>query len=333
MAASAPKLSVIIVTRDRPDALAMTLDSLRVRADEARFEVVVVANGSGEQTRRMLATVSEPAVRVVETEQVCLSRARNIGLAAASAPVILFLNDDNPVPAGTISDHARFHRERAEREALVFGDVRGDAASRTSPFMRWLEDESRIRWDPDFDGAGEVPAHNFRGGNTSVKAEFVRAAGGFDERLEFGCDDIELGWRLERLGARAFYDPALVVAHHHPSTLEQMVARLRNDGRARRLLCEWHPQVELPRRPGLRHRVKAGTLNALLAGGLRAKPVLHETWRFLCHEAYREACWGEPDAGPPHVRIGAALARRAYRDDEGQGTVQASSTSSLSASP
>lgn len=314
MAASLPELSVIVVTRDRPDALAMTLDSFWARRDEARFEVVVVANGSGEGTRRLLGSASEPPVTVVATDEVCLSRARNLALAAARAPVVLFLNDDNPVLPGAIAGHARFHRERPGQEALVFGDIRGDEASRASPFMRWLEDESRIRWDPDFAGAGEAPAHNFRGGNTSVKAELVRSVGGFDERLDFGCDDIELGWRLEKTGARAFFDPELQVAHHHPTTLEQMVARLRNDGRGRRLLCEWHPEVDWPRRPGARHRAKAAALNALLACGVQGAPVRHKTWRFLCHEAYREAFWGEADPGSPHVRIGAGLARRAYAD-------------------
>ena len=308
---------MIVVVVDRRDAIAMTLDSLEAHAGEAAFETLVVANGSGPETLSLLqARAGGPAdVRILPTEEVCLSAARNLGLAEARAPVALFLNDDNPVLAGTLASHAAFHRDHPESEALVFGSVTGDEASRTTPFMRWLEDRSKIRWDPDFDGAGDAPAHNFRGGNTSAKIEFIRAAGNFDERLQFGCDDLELGWRLEKMGARAFYEPAIGVAHHHPTGLEQLVMRLRRDGRARRQLCEWHPEVELPRQPGARHRVKAAALSTLTAARIGGDRVREETWRFLCHQAYREACWGEPDPGAPHVRIGARLAARAYRDE------------------
>jgi GT2 family glycosyltransferase len=308
---------VIIVVVDRRDALTLTLDSLAVHAGEAAIETLVVANGSGRETLALLERrAGGPAgIRTIATPEVCLSAARNLALAEARAPVALFLNDDNPVLPGALAGHAAFHREHPEREALVFGSIAGDEATRATPFLVWLEDRSRIRWDPDFAGAGEAPAHNFRGGNTSAKVEFIAAAGNFDERLQFGCDDLELGWRLEKMGARAFFDPAIACAHHHPVSLEQLVSRLRNDGRARRQMCEWHPEVELPRRPGARHHLKAAGLHALGATRLGATRVREETWRFLCHEAYREACWGEADPGYPHVRVGGGLARRAFRDE------------------
>jgi hypothetical protein len=66
--------------------------------------------------------------------------------------------------------------------------------------------------------------------------------------------------------------------------------------------------------------VKAAALGVLQRTGLGGDRVTEETWRFLCHEAYREACWGEADPGTPHVRIGAGLARRAYREEAAQAT-------------
>ena len=51
-------------------------------------------------------------------------------------------------------------------------------------------------------------------GNASVSRRAFQAAGGFDETLQFwGLDDMDLGYRLEKTGARCWHTPRARVAH------------------------------------------------------------------------------------------------------------------------
>jgi hypothetical protein len=115
-----------------------------------------------------------------------------------------------------------------------------------------------------------------------------------------------------------------VVEHYHPVDLLGALERLRDAGRANARFAERHPSRPVTRRPGVRHRIKAGALTGLAAVGLRSARIQHETWRFLCHESFREAFWREVDAKderqdpPPRedLRIGRTLARLASRDED-----------------
>jgi len=187
--------------------------------------------------------------------------------------------------------------------------------SRPTAFMDWLNSGLQF----DFDQIDDPD--NFRGScfytaNVSAKRSFLLANGGFDEGFPHAAlEDIELGLRTERAGLRRVYDVAAVVEHFHPCDLPASLRRMRTLGRSVVILHERVPEWPLPRRPGARRRAKAAVLTALNTVP-RARPrlVRHVTWHFLCHEAFREACWGvEPRAGRA-LRLGAVLARLAARD-------------------
>src|SRR5262245_56955329 len=93
----APRLSVIIATRNRPELLAATLERLcaqSVPADE--YEVVVVDDGSSPPLA-LPDAVGAAAIHLVRTVGVERSAARNAGVAAARGEWILFLDDDMAV--------------------------------------------------------------------------------------------------------------------------------------------------------------------------------------------------------------------------------------------
>jgi cellulose synthase/poly-beta-1,6-N-acetylglucosamine synthase-like glycosyltransferase len=159
----------------------------------------------------------------------------------------------------------------------------------------------------------------------SAKTAFIREAGGFDEGfITAGHEDIDLGLRLQQKGMRLSYDREAVVEHYHPADLPSAIERSRDIGRANARFIQRHPSRPVPRRPGVRHRVKALALTGLAAVGVRHRRVQHETWRFLCHESFREAFWSEVDAmnggrgsqPPQGLRIGRTLARIASRDED-----------------
>lgn len=88
---TAPELAVLVPTRDRPALLAAAVDSALALEDVA-VEVVVVDDGSATP----LQLPADPRLRVIRHPT---SRggaaARNTGLAAATAPHVTYLDDDD----------------------------------------------------------------------------------------------------------------------------------------------------------------------------------------------------------------------------------------------
>jgi GT2 family glycosyltransferase len=318
-------LTLIIPTRDRRAILCETLARLEPQAREVAFEVVVVNDGSTDDTREVVeglaARTPFDLVRLEESGS-GPATARNRGLAVARAPVCLFLDDDTWPREDLLVRHRDFHRRRPEPQAALLGRVVIAPAPPPTPFMRWLAD-THLGYGAISD-AENVGGRHFYSGNVSVKTELVRGVGGFDEGFRTAAhDDIDLGLRLERSGLRLVYDPHAVVEHHQPTDRPRAIDRLLAAGEPLARFTGRHPDWPLARRPGLRHRFKAGTLAALAALGARSPRVQRETWRFLCHEAAREGYWtavdraagrdGQPGDG---LRIGRTLARLASRDPD-----------------
>src|SRR3954453_18483180 len=94
-----PAISVVVPTRDRPEALTVLAGLLaRQTLSAGRFEVIIVDDGSQPPLR---APAGPPALRILRHES---SRgpgaARNTGWRAAAAPLVAFLDDDCAPGAG-----------------------------------------------------------------------------------------------------------------------------------------------------------------------------------------------------------------------------------------
>jgi glycosyltransferase involved in cell wall biosynthesis len=311
-------LSVVIPTHNRREVLAVALSRLEDQADDGRFEVIVVNDGSDDGTAEAVEhrALRSPLPIVLLTQPASgPAAARNRGIGAAHAPVCLSLDDDTWPRPGLVRRHLEFHRRRPEPEAALLGHVTVAERPPPTPFMRWLGGlHLGYQHIADPDDAGGI---HFYSGNVSAKTAFLRDAGGFDEGFASTAhDDIDLGLRLEKRGMRLVYDPDAVAEHHQPTDLMRTVDRMFDGGRALVRFAERHPDHPETRRPGMRHRVKAAALTALAAAGVRSPRVQHETWRFLSHEAMREGYWSAMDgrAPAPGLRIGRTLARLASRD-------------------
>lgn len=312
------ELSVIIPTRNRVEVLMETLERLMGQQTEVAFEVVVVDDGSTDATvarTRSLAERSAAAVRVIEQRSQGPATARNRGIAAARGSACLFLGDDTWPRSDLVERHGLLHRRRPEAHAALLGHVEWAPESRPSPFMQWLNNGVQFDFgqitDPE-----DVPGSCFYTANVSAKTSFLLASGGFDEAFaDAAFEDIELGLRLERAGMRLAYDPDAVVEHFHPYDLPGSLRRMRTLGRSVVILHQSFPDWPLPRRSGLRHHAKAALLTPLnMLPRVRPAILRRATWHFLCHQAFREGCWGVEPRADRLLRTGPALARLAARD-------------------
>ena len=241
-----PALSIVIPSHTRADLLRLCLTSV-ARFAPASTEVIVVDDGS--RGRIVSRAADEFAgVKVVRRARAggfCV--AANAGIAAASAPVVELLNDDAEVTEGWAdSALAWFADARVAAVApLVLQNDPHRSARGLPPLIDTAGDEYDFggfaskrghgsvwatgRCEPAGEGAephvgpgSHRPAHTGRSpeyvfGASACAAfyrrEAVLAAGGFPEHFGAYFEDVDLSFRLRRLGFEIVYDPAAAVWH------------------------------------------------------------------------------------------------------------------------
>lgn len=94
--APTPELSVVICTHNRAPDLRAALDSLSQQLLEAhRFEILVVDNNSGDDTRAVVeGSPIHPRPRYIFEGTLGLCNARNTGWNAARGDIVAYLDDD-----------------------------------------------------------------------------------------------------------------------------------------------------------------------------------------------------------------------------------------------
>ena len=89
------RCSVVIPSYNRLNVLPRAVESVLAQ-DEPDFELIVVDDGSTDGTKAWLAAQTDPRIQVIASERNRgVSAARNLGLAAARAPVVAFLDSDD----------------------------------------------------------------------------------------------------------------------------------------------------------------------------------------------------------------------------------------------
>jgi len=238
-------VSVVVPTYNRMDVLPEVLDAIEGQRGASEFEVVVVDDGSTDDTRAFLAErrFAVPA-RVLCQENRGPAAARNAGVAAAAGERVAFLGDDTVPTQGWLAAHLRAHRERGGGEELaVIGYTRWHPRVRLNPFLRYINEYGlqfgyRIIDDPE-----NVPFNFFYTSNLSLSRRRLLGEP-FDEGFPYPAwEDIEVSYRLAAAGQRLVYEPRAVVLHDHPTTIERFCTRQEKAGYCAVVFHRLHPEL------------------------------------------------------------------------------------------
>jgi glycosyltransferase involved in cell wall biosynthesis len=193
-----PGFSVVIPTYRRRRSLERVLAGIRDQQYPSdRLEVIVVNDGGDDGTVEMVRSLEIGfRLRVLEQPNLGPGAARNLGVEHAASPFVLFLDDDVVPTRGLVAEHASVHRD--SRDLVVMGSMLGDGRERM-PWLRWESVTLAKQYDAMEAGLFRPTPWQFYTGNASLLREHVVRAGGFDPRFR-RAEDIELGFRLERLG-------------------------------------------------------------------------------------------------------------------------------------
>jgi glycosyltransferase involved in cell wall biosynthesis len=201
------KISVVIATRNRAALLDGSLASLRAQLGAPEIEAIVVDNGSTDTTR---AVAEQHGATYLFEAQPNRALARNVGIAAATGEIVLFVDDDVVLPPYFVAAHARAHA------AAIFPHVV------TGPIIN--VPAAGVRPVPTFLNASNA---YFCTCNVSVPRSALEAVGGFDASFDkYGWEDTELGVRLRKFDVRRRFVWEAYLWHIKPPATETLDAAL-----------------------------------------------------------------------------------------------------------
>ena len=240
---AAPFISVIICTRDRPDQLATCLRRLAGQ-EYPRFEVVVVDNAPANDAvkRHVDAGLGGLALRYVREPRPGLSWARNAGIAATSADIVAWLDDDEEPDRHWLAGLARGFARGADI-GCVTGKVLPARLETQAEQMfeqlggycrgRGFSAETFSRHGPQ---SPLYPLPPFGvGANMAFRRDVLERIKGFDVALGAGTPALSgedtLAFALVLLaGYRIAYEPAALVRHYHRAEVDDLGRQLRAYG-------------------------------------------------------------------------------------------------------
>jgi GT2 family glycosyltransferase len=208
------KLSVIAVTIGRLNSAARLFSSL-ARQTCKDFDVIFVhaPDISAEAARKLCGKFSGLTVTLLQSEDTCLSRSRNLALSSAAGDIIAFADDDCAYEPDTVAGVCAAFAAHAGVQVIMGRSVD-------------MEDTDAVR--PKAHPCAPLNKYGvFKDCPSFVhfyKAEVVRAVGKFDEELGVGCgtpfmsgEDTDYAIRALAAGFSVLRVPSVIVRHPNPN--------------------------------------------------------------------------------------------------------------------
>ncbi len=117
------KVSIILPTYNRAHTIERAINSILTQ-DYNEFEVIIVDNGSTDNTKELVESFSDARIRYQRfDEKTGPGAARNYGLSKATGQYIAFLDSDDEWLAGKLGIQVRVLEESSETDSLVYTDM------------------------------------------------------------------------------------------------------------------------------------------------------------------------------------------------------------------
>lgn len=215
-----PLVSIIIPTYNKWEYTAKCLEKLGDNTKGIPYEVIMVDNGSSDDTRQGLSLLGTSVRVQLNESNLGFGRACNQGASMARGKYLVFLNNDTEPQPGWL-------------EAMV-KVVESDSSVAIVGSKLLFPDGTIQHGGVGFFYAAPdpiTPAHlNYkqpaRAGNEMlelkavtaacmlIRSEVFNAVGGFDEAFENGCEDVDLCLKVWESGGRIIYTPQSILIRH-----------------------------------------------------------------------------------------------------------------------
>lgn len=213
-----PTVSVIVPAYNQAIYVSQAIQSV-LKQTYSDFELIVVDDGSTDETPQILAGIRDPRIRVIRQPNAGLSAARNTGLCESSAPLVTFLDADDYFLPDKLEVLSRYLENHSEI---------GFAAGRA----RYVDHTGATILEPAEAPTSLTLPELLSGNPICVSGILLRRTwldrvGVFDEKLR-ACEDWDLWLRLLAAGCHMAWVEHLVVAYRiHPGQMTRQSERMR----------------------------------------------------------------------------------------------------------
>jgi GT2 family glycosyltransferase len=229
--AATRRISVVMVVYMTGAALGESLAC--ALKDQLVGELVVVDNGSTPEDLIYLRQLAERDRRVKLVTghgNIGFARAANLGARAAAGDVLVFLNPDAFLQPGCVAELVReisgrpspcivggrvLNTDRTEQRGARRGDITPITAllSLSGLARQRVLRRYEVHWEDDRvpEGAMEVPT--ISGACFCMRREDFEAVRGFDEKYFLHVEDVDLCWRVRKVGGSVLFHPKAEVIH------------------------------------------------------------------------------------------------------------------------
>jgi glycosyltransferase involved in cell wall biosynthesis len=210
------RASVIIPTYNRAARIGYCLDALRDQDCAHAFEVIVVDDGSTDDTLQVLARY--PEVRAASQTNAGPAAARNCGVREASGEIVLFTDDDcEPFPNWLTEMLKPFDDPDVVGAKGVYRTRQPELAAR---FVQ-IEYEDRYRLMARQTTIDFIDTYS-----AAFRRDRFIESGGYDTAFPVACcEDSELSYRMSARGWRMVFVQTAIVWHQHPATFASYLRR------------------------------------------------------------------------------------------------------------
>lgn len=246
-------MTIVIPTYNRAPMLADVLtDLMQQNAADVPFEVLVVDDGSTDETPQLLAQLmaeSPGCFRYVRQDNSGLNTARNRGASEANDELLVYLDDDVRLPPDFVNEMAAAFKRRPEAGAVA-GRILLQMEAEVPP---WLEGSLRLYLSELDLGESEhllPPPQYPRGACFGVRRRVIDDVGGFVPELDrrgtslISSGEQEFFQRVHRAKVPIVYWPGATVRHRVPPerlTFAYFARRARAQGTSDALLERARP--------------------------------------------------------------------------------------------
>ncbi|CAN7611510.1 glycosyltransferase [Pararhizobium sp. LjRoot235] len=248
-------LSVVIPTYNRAALLEKTLRRLLDIVRDDPVEIVVVDDGSTDNTPDILAVIAFQNAKLTykSVKNAGPGSARNIGATLTRGEIILFLGDDTqPVNSDLFRAHYQAHMVNKDLGHAVLGKIiwPDDKITMPNAVMSLIQGDGQQQFGYKFMKPWQkYGPWLFYTANVSVKRNIINNwhSEGFDQDFTlYGFEDSEFAYRMSKLHGNfgVFYTPNAIVEHYHEYNTAGFMRRQVACGMMIDVLVRKHPELE-----------------------------------------------------------------------------------------
>lgn len=251
-------ISIIVRTKDRPDHLVACLRSILVTYLDFPYKEIIVVDSSDNS----ISKINQKEVQKINGKYIYEHRkghsfARNTGIKESSGKIVIFVDDDFLVDkdwiknliknyddsdigccTGNMLTYRKDNVSNIFEESITFskGDKKRIFTRRDTSIIKLLDCVFSIG-EKRLDDKTPIP-WVIGAGFCSFRRHIFDDIGYFDVSLNKGGEDLDMFYRILKVGYKIAYDPKAIIYHNHRQSFDMVLLVAYSNGRGSRNLIE-----------------------------------------------------------------------------------------------